>query len=120
MGHPRRYKLVEISSASRTVNRADLTHITKRTGMRVLRYYPTIQKAHKALLNTIIEDEKSLSMNLAMCGGDSELMGPQPIIEYIIIDRKTGKVYQIGGMHELYIAGHERDLDKMFSKQWAM
>lgn len=91
-----RYKMVEVQIATKTINPADPTLISKKVGEEVVGSFSTMNEAEKELSNIIEQEEKSEEMALAMCGGDTELLGPRNTIERFVVDEVEQKVFLLG------------------------
>ena len=92
-----RYKIVEVALASKTVNvPADPTQITKKIEEKIVGEAKTFEEAQEIVEKMNAEEEEAYDMSLAMCGGDSELMGPQDITERYVFDTVEQKVFQLG------------------------
>jgi len=130
------YEIVEIEIQSKTINNADPTNITRMVGKEVICECETLEKA-TAIIEKIEEAEQmSYSMSMAMCGGDSELMGPQNSIERFVVEKETGDVFtlqmyntnefeEIKGygkvpVCEIKMVKENSTLDEMFSTEWVM
>lgn len=91
-----RYKIVEVELAIKTVNRTDPTTISKKIGENVVDESNTFEDIQKKLEKIEEEETECFNMSLAMCDGDSTLMGPQPAVERYVFDTIEQKVFQLG------------------------
>ena len=78
-----------------------------------------------ALLKDLEDTQEAREMNLAMCGGDSELMPDDSNNEMIVIDKESGKIYtlqQIGSNddYDLGMIEESRTLKEMYPEGWQM
>lgn len=121
MSRDSRYKILEVHLATKTVNqRADPTQIYKMLKKEVLISFMELQDAKDWLIKEMEEEAKSYEMNLAMCGGDSEMMPNQGTDEHYIFDTVTSKTFQLmftGDRHDIV----ETDpIEKQYSGDWQM
>jgi len=93
----KRFKIIEIELASKTVNKADPTTVTKFVGKTIIGEDNTLNGAKDKLIETLKEQHTTHEMNSAMCGGDSEIMALcDDNNEFLIWDSFYNIYYQLG------------------------
>ncbi len=88
-----KFELVAVEIASKTVNPADPTEITKKVGQSVIGNCDTLEEAKNILLKIDADEEEAYDMSCAMAGS-SEFV-PADNDERFAIEKATGKVYAL-------------------------
>jgi len=126
------FEIIEVEIASRTVNPADPTEITKMVGKRLIGTANSLEEAKEILQKMEEAEAEADMMASAMCGGECGLMGPQNDSNRFAIEKESGDVYslqmvQVGEQSpNVYETEYDQELvldaplEEQFSEEWRM
>ena len=114
-----RFKVVQLSIKHRTVNRADPTSITKRVKTEVLGYYKTAKGAKRKVIKEQDSYEKGVEIDMGFSHGECGDLIPN--LKFVIVDRKTGFVYEVFFGDTRYVVSKTgNNIEEAYPTKWRM